>query len=74
MNNKVKETDKLKYFIDAEFATIKMILGVILYNQVTADWQKIAIIFYVVVCFIYATMRLSYLAAHDKEYLRVPKR
>lgn len=74
MDNKLKEADKLKFWLDAEFATLKAFIGAVLYNQVTAAWQQVAILVYVVVCLIYATIRLSYVASHDKDYLRIPKR
>jgi len=71
---KVTETDKLKYWLDAEISWMHVMLAAVLYKLTTVSWQRTALVVYMVISVIYALVRFAYISSLDKNYLRVPKK
>jgi hypothetical protein len=71
---KLTEIEKLKYWLDAEITFMHAMLAFILYQIVTARWQHILLIIYIILTLLYATVRVVYVSGHDKDYLKVPKK
>ncbi len=71
---KLKEADKLKYWLDIEFSILHIMFGIIML-QLTSGWIP-SILFgvYIFIQALYALPRMVALAADDPDYLKVPRR
>lgn len=72
--SRLTETDKLKYWLDAEMTYMHFLAALILYQLVTAQWQRYGLIVYMFFSVLYAVIRMAYVSKHDADYLKVPKR
>lgn len=71
---KLTETDKLKYWIDAEFSTLHVMFAVVML-ELTEGWVwNIILSLYIVYSVLYILTRIAVIAADDPDYLRAPKR
>ena len=71
--NKLTETDKLKYWLDAEFSITRAMVAIVILLLVDGFWFKAIIIFYIIAALFYAGVRFTYLAGHDPNFLKIPK-
>lgn len=71
---KLKEADKLKYWLDIEFSILHIMFGIIML-QLTSGWlPSIVLSAYILFQMLYVIPRMASLASDDPEYLRVPKK
>lgn len=71
--NKSTELEKLKFWIDSEFSILHAMFAIIML-QLTHGWLP-TIVFsaYLFFTVLYTLTRIIYIAATDKDYLKVPK-
>lgn len=72
--NKLTDLEALKYWLDAEFSILHAMFGVLMFNIVDAWYWKVFFVVYIIVQIVYAIVRIAYVAQHDKNYLKVPKK
>lgn len=72
--SKLTETDKLKYWLDAEFSILHVMFAVIMLQLVTSTWQRVGLVVYIIFSIVYAWVRLIYISGHEPSYLRIPKK
>lgn len=71
---KLTETDKLKYWIDAEFSILHVMFAVVML-ELTEGWVwNIILSLYIIYSVLYILTRIAVIAADDPDYLRAPKR
>lgn len=71
---KLTETDKLKYWIDAEFSILHVMFAVVML-ELTEGWVwNIILSLYIVYSVLYILTRIAVIAVDDPDYLRAPKR
>ena len=71
---KLTDSEKLKYWIDSEFSILHAMFGIIMFNIVDAWFWKAFFVIYIIICAVYAIVRIAYVASQDKDYLKVPKK
>lgn len=72
--SKLTELEVLKYWLDAEFSILHAMFGVIMFNLVEAWYWKVLFVIYIIIATLYSIVRVAYVAQHDKDYLKVPKK
>ncbi len=73
LKTELTELDKLKYWIDMEFTILHVMFAILMLQLIEGVFWTVFFIGYIVVCLIYILIRAAYLAAHDPNYLKVPK-
>lgn len=71
---KPDELQMLKVWIDSEFTLLHIMFGIIML-QITEGWlPTLFFLFYIGFSGVYWLTRLAYIAANDKDYLRLTKK
>lgn len=68
------ETEKLKYWIDSEFSILHGMFAIIMLQLTRGLLATFIFTVYLIITILYTITRLAYLAASDKDYLRIPKK
>lgn len=71
---KLTDIDKLKYWLDAELTYLHLMLAWLAWLVTDSKIFHVALLVYIVISLIYASVRVSYISNNDKDYLKVPKK
>lgn len=69
----LNDIEKLRYWLDAEITLMHIGLAFIAALVVGAWWAWVLFGVYAVFAFFYAMVRIAYVIAQDKNYLKLPK-
>ncbi len=71
---KPSELELFKYWLDSELTILHIMFAVILWQLTEGFLPHFFIFLYIVYSVIYAIVRMAYVASHNKDYLKVPKK
>lgn len=71
---KLKEADKLKYWLDVEFTILHIMFGIIMYQLTTGWLPHLFFGFYIFWSLLYLVTRVAVLASDDPDYLKIPRK
>lgn len=72
--SKLSESEKLKFWIDAEFSLLHIMFAVIAFMITTSVIFKIVLVLYMIWSFIYMLSRIAKVGVDDPDYLRLTRR
>lgn len=71
---KLSELEKLKYWLDTEFAILHAMFGVVMWQLTTGWFPHLIFGAYIVWSTFYLVSRIAVIAADDPNYLKIPRK
>lgn len=72
--SKLTESEKMKFWIDAEFSLLHIMFAVIAFMITASVFFKIVLVIYMLWSFVYMISRVAKVGADDPDYLRLTRR
>lgn len=72
--SKLTESEKMKFWIDAEFSLLHIMFAVIAFMITASVFFKIVLVIYMLWSFVYMISRVAKVGADDPDYLSLTRR